>query len=101
MDNDLVTHDVDTTTMTDILNKLGITSDDEFYLILWNDHVNGMEHIARALYEICNLTPEECITIMLEAHEKNRAVAKSGSEDEMLEMKKKLNERHIEVTIEQ
>ena len=103
INNSLHTPDVDTDNLTDLLNKLGIKelNGDEFNLILWNDHVNSMDHVAKALYEICNLTPDECVRVMLEAHENNRAIAKFGTEAEMLEMKRKLTERHIESTIEQ
>lgn len=101
MKEDLVTHGIDTTTMTDILIKLGITDDDKYNLILWNDHVNSMDYVALALYEICFLSPDECIKIMLKAHKNDKALVTSGTEAEMLDMKKKMNERHIEVTIEQ
>jgi ATP-dependent Clp protease adapter protein ClpS len=103
MANNLQTPELDTSDITDIITKLDLKlfNEQPFNLILWNDHVNSMDHVAVALFEICELSPEDCIRVMLEAHDKNKTIAKSGSEEEMLGMKKRLNERHIEVTIEQ
>ena len=94
--------DTGTDELTDLLNDLGIqkSDGDKYKLILWNDHVNDMMYVTVALYEICKLKDEECVRVMLEAHEKGKAVVKTGSEDELMEMKKGLNERNIEATVE-
>lgn len=97
--------DIDTKTkgLRDLLSEIGIdlAKDDMCNLILWNDHVNDMLHVMVALHEVCGLSDDECMKIMLEAHEKGRAVAKSGSKEEMLELKKGLNKRNLEVTVEE
>ena len=95
--------DIDINLMKRTLNELGIRSSDEneCKLILHNDHVNDMMHVVVALSEICQLTPEKCVEIMLEAHEKGKAVIKSGPFDTLNEMKKALNKRNLEATIEE
>lgn len=93
---------VKTDDFTELLNELGIESSDEdvYKLILWNDHINDMLTVIVALYNICKLSNEECIRVMLEAHEKGKAVAKTGYKEELTEMKEKLNNLNLEVTIE-
>jgi ATP-dependent Clp protease adaptor protein ClpS len=94
--------DVDTDSLRKTLAELGISmsSDQEHTLILWNDHVNDMMSVAVALYEVCKLSNEKCIEVMLEAHTKGKAVVKTGSMEELTPMKKGLNDRNLEVTIE-
>jgi ATP-dependent Clp protease adapter protein ClpS len=95
--------DVDTDSMTRLLNDLGISSanDKEYKLILWNDHVNDMISVVVALYEVCKLDDQECLKVMMEAHEKGKAVVKTGSLDELGVMKTGLNDRNLEATIEE
>jgi len=94
--------DVDKDSLIDLMNELGIeTSDDSDYnLILWNDEINDMLYVAIALYEICDLDNTAAMRIMLEAHTKGKSIAKSGSFDEMNNMKQALNKRGIEATVE-
>jgi ATP-dependent Clp protease adapter protein ClpS len=94
--------DVDTNSITEMLNELGIASanDSEFKLILWNDHVNDMISVLVALFEVCKLDNEKCMQVMMEAHEKGKAVVKTGSFDELNVMKTGLNDRNLEATIE-
>jgi len=94
--------DVDTDSLTDLLEELGIkmSTEGSHKLLLWNDEVNDMLHVVLALYEICGLDNEEAMRIMLEAHNKGKAVAKSGTEEEMMKMKQGLNDRGIEATVE-
>lgn len=101
--NDLTDVDVDTDSITRVLNELGIrgANDNEMKLVLWNDHVNDMISIVVALFEVCKLSNEKCVEVMMEAHEKGRAVIKTGSFDELNVMKTGLNDRNIEATIEE
>jgi len=94
--------DVDSDSMTELLNELGISVDNEgeYKLILWNDQVNDMLHVVLALYEVCGLNNEDSLRVMMEAHNKGKAVAKSGSMEDMNRMKKGLNDRGIEATVE-
>jgi ATP-dependent Clp protease adapter protein ClpS len=95
--------DVDVETLNDMLTELGIksASEENHKLILWNDHVNDMISVIVALYEVCGLSNEESMKVMMEAHENGKAVAKKGSFDELKRMKNLLNKRNLEVTIEE
>ena len=92
--------EVDNDSLTDLMEGLGIQRADRASLIIWNDEVNDMLHIILALYEICELGNEDAINVMMEAHTNGKAVAKSGSFEEMNKMKQGLNDRKIEATIE-
>lgn len=99
---DILDPDVEVITdpMEDLLYELGIKKTKRYYLILWNDEVNSAEWVTISLFEICELTPEEAVKVMFEAHTKGRAVAKTGSFEDMNKMKKGLNERNIEASVE-
>ncbi|MFW6272833.1 MAG: ATP-dependent Clp protease adaptor ClpS [bacterium] len=98
----LTDDDVDVDSINEILNELGIRSSnsDEYKLVLWNDHVNDMMHVVVALYEVCKLSEKDCVRVMMEAHEKGKAVVKSGTFDEMNTLKIALNDRNLEATVE-
>lgn len=93
---------VKTKNLNQLLTELGIEQNtgDTYNLILHNDPVNDMVHVIEALYVVCNLNEQESFTIMMEAHTKGKAVAKSGDLKEMEEMKKGLNQRHINADVE-
>lgn len=96
--------EIDTKSLDDLLSELGIKkstkNDDEYKLLLWNDEVNSMEYVMECLIMICKLSVEESFKIMLEAHTKGKAVAKTGSYDEILSMKDALNKMNLEATME-
>lgn len=94
--------EVDNDSLTELMNELGISmsNDEQYKLIIWNDHVNDMVHVSVALYEICGLNNDQAIATMLEAHKNGKAVAKKGSKEEMMKMKQGLNDRNIEATVE-
>ena len=101
----VINNDVDTKTdiITDLLNDLGIKKSDEieYKLLIWNDHVNSMIDVIVALFEVCHLSPEDAQKVMLEAHNKGKAVVKRGPLEELKVMKQGLNDRNLEATIEQ
>lgn len=95
--------DTDTESLTNLMNELGISmsTSSTYKLLLHNDEVNDMVSIVVALYDVCKLSPEDAMSVMMEAHQKGKAVAKTGSFEEMNAMKQGLNDRKIEATIEQ
>lgn len=88
--------------LTELLDELGISpaTGQPYDLILWNDSVNDMLHVVLALYEVCGLDNEESMKVMMEAHTKGKALVKSGSYKEMMELKLGLNDRGLEATVE-
>lgn len=98
----VIDNEVDNESLTKLMNELGIKSakKDMYSLILFNDTVNNMVDIVIALFEICKLKNDEAMSVMMEAHTKGKAIAKTGSFEEMNTMKIALNSRNIEATIE-
>jgi len=74
--------------------------DKGFKLMLWNDHVNDMVYVSIALMSICKVTAQEAFNIMMDAHTNGKAIAKTGSLEELNPMKKGLNDMNLEATIE-
>lgn len=49
-----------------------------YAVVLHNDDVNTMEFVVAVLLKVFGYTVEKCVQLMLEAHEKGRAVVWSG-----------------------
>jgi ATP-dependent Clp protease adaptor protein ClpS len=45
-----------------------------YKVLLHNDDVNSMEHVVKALQQVFKLELEECVRIMLEAHDRGVAL---------------------------
>jgi ATP-dependent Clp protease adapter protein ClpS len=84
----------------EILDKVGISFSEDFILILHNDNVNDMIHVVVALYEICRLSNERCVSVMMEAHNKGKSVIKTGEINTLLDLKLGLNKRGLTISIE-
>lgn len=104
INSSLVEEETDTESLTRLMMEIGIEmspKDDDIYkLLLWNDDTNNMEYVMTCLIKVCKLTVEESFSIMLEAHTKGKAVAKTGTYDIVMSMKEALNKMNIEATIE-
>lgn len=94
--------ETDVETLKKMMSELGISlsNEDTYKLILWNDDVNDMLYVITALSDICELTKEECVKIMLDAHENGKSIAKIGTFDDMNSMKDALNLRKINASVE-
>jgi ATP-dependent Clp protease adapter protein ClpS len=92
---------IETTELRDTFNDSESHPDGGYSLILWNDDVNNMFDVVLALYEVCKLSHEKCLSAMMEAHTRGKALAKTGGLDEMLDMKTGLNRRGLEATVEE
>lgn len=87
--------------LVDMLKETGISFQRDYNLILWNDDVNDMISVVVALYEVCKLSNDDCLRVMMQAHTKGKALAKNGELDELLDMKNGLNARKLSATVEQ
>lgn len=83
----------------DMLNEVGISFSESFNLILYNDNVNDMIHVVVALYEICKLTNEKCVSVMMEAHTKGKSVITTRELNIILDMKSGLDGRGLTTSI--
>jgi ATP-dependent Clp protease adapter protein ClpS len=86
--------------LNDILDKHGITFSEEFNLILHNDNINDMIHVVVSLYQVCKLSNERSLSVMLEAHTKGRSVIRNGNLDELHYMRLGMENKNLSVTIE-
>lgn len=89
--------------LTTILSSLGIeqSTGSDYLLVLYNDDVNDIYHVIKALFDICELNENDSMAIVLEAHTNGKAVAKKGDLKEMSTMKKGLNSRFINAEVEE
>lgn len=84
-----------------LANELRISLDEVACdLVIWNDEVNDMMHVTLALYEVCKLNNEDSMRVMMDAHNKGRSVARSGSFEDLSEMASSLRERNINVSFQ-
>jgi len=83
----------------EILNDAGIVSSEDFNLILHNDNVNDMIHVVVTLYEVCKLTNEQCVSVMMEAHTKGKSVITTRELNTILDMKSGLDGRGLTTSI--
>jgi ATP-dependent Clp protease adapter protein ClpS len=86
--------------LNEILDELGISYSEDFILILHNDNVNDMEDVVVALYEVCRLPNERCVSVMMEAHNNGKSVITTGEINTLLDLKLELNKRGITTSIE-
>lgn len=88
--------------LKDILTYYGITYSGELNLVLHNDNINDMIHVVVALYEICKLSNERSMAVMMEAHTKGRSLVRnSGDFYELYNMYLGLEKRGLTVTLEE
>jgi ATP-dependent Clp protease adaptor protein ClpS len=86
--------------LNEILEGLGISPDGGYSLILWNDDVNSFIDVVVALYEVCRLSNEKCVSVMMKAHTTGKALVTTGDLDGMLDMKNGLSRRGLQATVE-
>ena len=86
--------------LNDILIKNGITFSEDFNLILHNDHINSFIDVVVALYEVCKLSNEKSVSVMMEAHTKGRSVVRNGNIDDLHYMRLGLERRGLTATLE-
>lgn len=69
-------------------------------VVIFNDEVNSMEHIAESLMKVCDKTEEEACVIMLEAHNFGKAICYTGSEEACEMVIEKLGSLNITVELQ-
>lgn len=87
-------------TQTKQENETQTNSDENNYLILWNDDVNTFDWVINSLMEICHHTleqAEQCATL---THWKGKTDIKKGEKERLQKMKIQFDERQIQTTIE-
>lgn len=92
-----VTHVVDNPVVgTDSDTRL----EDMYQVVLFNDDVNTMDRVVKALTHVFGHTEQLAIRIMLEAHEKGRAVAEVEPEEKARLHRDQLQSYGLTATVE-
>ncbi|MBI9068684.1 MAG: ATP-dependent Clp protease adaptor ClpS [Salinivirgaceae bacterium] len=89
----------ETITKKELKNSVNTNTESSWHLLLWNDDVNDMFWITKALFEVCHLKEETAVATMIEAHTHGQSIAKSGGRTKMETMKQGLNDRYINASV--
>lgn len=68
----------DTETLTGIEDDLGVVDDRPWLVIVWNDPINLMSYVTHVLQKLFGYSLEKATALMLDVHNKGRAVVTSG-----------------------
>ncbi len=77
------------------------TPDLPWVTIVWNDPVNLMSYVTFVLMELFGYPKEKAHAMMLDVHEKGRAVVSSGSREQMEHDTSRLHARGLWATVQQ
>lgn len=76
-------------------------NEDIYTLLIWNDDINSFQWVIKSLIEICGHSLEQAEQCAFIAHNKGKCDVKKGNKEELLDMKRMLNSRKLEATVEQ
>ena len=80
--------------------ETGTRLEDMYQVILFNDDVNTMEHVVKALTRIFGHSEQLAVKIMLEAHERGKAVAEVEPEERARLHRDQLQSYGLTATVE-
>ena len=89
----------DTLTKNRVENSEKTKVDSSWCLLLWNDDVNDMIDVIKALCSVCKLNYNDALNIMSEAHYNGQCFTQSGEKEEMETMQQGLNDRGISASV--
>jgi ATP-dependent Clp protease adaptor protein ClpS len=78
-----------------------VTPDRPWITIVWNDPVNLMSYVTFVLMELFGYSREKAHTLMLDVHEKGRAVVSNGTREQMEHDVARLHARGLWATVTQ
>jgi len=78
-----------------------ISPDLPWVTIVWNDPVNLMSYVTFVLMEVFGYPREQAQAMMLDVHEKGRAVVSSGTREQMENDVSRLHARGLWATVQQ
>lgn len=76
-------------------------TDRPWVTIVWNDPVNLMSYVTFVLMELFGYSREKAHTLMLDVHEKGRAVVSNGTREQMEHDVARLHGRGLWATVAQ
>ena len=78
-----------------------VTPDRPWVTIVWNDPVNLMSYVTFVLMELFNYPREKAHALMLDVHEKGKAVVSTGTREQMEHDVARLHARGLWATVQQ
>ena len=78
-----------------------VTPDLPWVTIVWNDPVNLMSYVTFVLMELFGYPREKAHKLMLDVHEKGRAVVSNGTREQMENDVARLHARGLWATVQQ
>jgi ATP-dependent Clp protease adaptor protein ClpS len=78
-----------------------ITPDRPWITIVWNDPINLMSYVTFVLMELFGYPREKAHSLMLDVHEKGRAVVSNGTREQMEHDVARLHARGLWATVQQ
>ena len=68
-------------TVTDVERTTGTVVDRPWVVIVWNDPINLMSYVTLVLQKVFGYSHAKAESLMLDVHEKGRAVVSNGSKE--------------------
>ena len=78
-----------------------VTPDRPWITIVWNDPVNLMSYVTFVLMELFGYSREKAHTLMLDVHQKGKAVVSNGTREQMEHDVARLHARGLWATVQQ
>jgi ATP-dependent Clp protease adaptor protein ClpS len=78
-----------------------VTPDRPWITIVWNDPVNLMSYVTFVLMELFGYSREKAHKLMLDVHEKGKAVVSNGTREQMEHDVARLHARGLWATVQQ
>ena len=78
-----------------------VTPDTPWVTIVWNDPVNLMSYVTFVLMELFGYPREKAEKLMLDVHQKGKAVVSNGSREQMEHDVARLHARGLWATVQQ
>jgi ATP-dependent Clp protease adaptor protein ClpS len=78
-----------------------VTTDRPWITIVWNDPINLMSYVTFVLMELFGYPREKAHSLMLDVHEKGRAVVSNGTREQMEHDVARLHARGLWATVQQ
>jgi ATP-dependent Clp protease adaptor protein ClpS len=78
-----------------------VTPDRPWITIVWNDPINLMSYVTFVLMELFGYPREKAHSLMLDVHEKGRAVVSNGTREQMEHDVARLHARGLWATVQQ
>lgn len=75
--------------------------DQPWVTLVWNDPVNLMSYVTHVLMELFGYPREKATAMMLDVHEKGRAVVSSGTREQMEHDVSRLHAKGLWATLQQ